>query len=98
MEPVPFKGTYREAGWQRCGAMSAADGITFTPWPHATMPNWSMPALEAAKCVARQGDDLFERARSIALTFWDAYLKNDAKAKERLTGGQFGSSVVVEKK
>jgi predicted DsbA family dithiol-disulfide isomerase len=59
--PVPFKGTYREAGWQRCGAMSAADGITFTPWPHPTMPNWSLPALEAAKCVARQGEALFER-------------------------------------
>ena len=59
--PVPFKGTYREAGWQRCGQMSSVDGITFTPWPHATMPNWSMPALEAAKCVARQGDELFER-------------------------------------
>ena len=61
VSPVPFKGTYREAGWQRCGAMSAVDGITFTPWPHATMPNWSLPALEAAKCVMRQGEDLFER-------------------------------------
>lgn len=59
--PVPFKGTYREAGWQRCNAMSAEDGIGFTPWPHETLPNWSMPALEAAKCVARQGDELFER-------------------------------------
>ncbi len=59
--PVPFKGTYREAGWQRCGAMSAVDGIVFTPWPHPTMPNWSLPALEAAKCVARQGDELLER-------------------------------------
>ena len=58
---MPFKGTYREAGWQRCGAMSAADGIVFTPWPHPVMPNWSLPALEAAKCVARQGDELFER-------------------------------------
>jgi len=59
--PVAFKGTYREAGWQRCGAMSTADGIAFTPWPHATMPNWSLPALEAAKCVMRQGEELFER-------------------------------------
>src|SRR5262245_63390333 len=41
--------------------MSVDDGIAFTPWPHATLPNWSMPALEAAKCVARQGDELFER-------------------------------------
>lgn len=41
--------------------MAAADGITFTPWPHPQMPNWSLPALEAAKCVARQGETLFER-------------------------------------
>jgi predicted DsbA family dithiol-disulfide isomerase len=63
--PVPavaFKGTYREDGWRRCGQMAAVDGISFTPWPHAQMPNWSLPALEAAKCVARQGEELFERA------------------------------------
>jgi predicted DsbA family dithiol-disulfide isomerase len=59
--PVPFKGTYREEGWRRCGQMSAADGITFTPWPHEHMPNWSVPALEGAKCLARQGDEVFER-------------------------------------
>jgi predicted DsbA family dithiol-disulfide isomerase len=71
--PVPavsFKGTYREEGWRRCGQMAAADGITFTPWPHAQMPNWSMPALEAAKCVARQGDALFER---VNLTLFEAF-------------------------
>lgn len=60
--PAGFKGTYREEGWRRCGQMSAVDGLTFTPWPHPTMPNWSLPALEAAKCVAKHGDpDLFER-------------------------------------
>lgn len=59
--PVPFKGTYREEGWRRCGQMAAVDGVTFTPWPHAQMPNWSLPALEAAKCVARQSEDAFER-------------------------------------
>ncbi len=62
MPAVAFKGTYREDGWRRCGEMAASDGITFTPWPHAQMPNWSLPALEAAKCVARQGDAVFERA------------------------------------
>ena len=30
---VRFQGTYREQGWRRCAEMSAADGITFTPWP-----------------------------------------------------------------
>jgi predicted DsbA family dithiol-disulfide isomerase len=59
---TPFKGTYREEGWRRCGQMSAVDGITFTPWPHESMPGFSLPALEAAKCVAKQGEALFERA------------------------------------
>ena len=58
---VPFKGTYREEGWRRCNQMSAGDGITFTPWPHAALPGWSLPALEAAKCVAKQGEAVFER-------------------------------------
>jgi predicted DsbA family dithiol-disulfide isomerase len=58
---APFKGTYREAGWQRCGQMSAGDGITFTPWPHESMPGFSLPALEAAKCAAKQGEEVFER-------------------------------------
>jgi predicted DsbA family dithiol-disulfide isomerase len=67
---VSFKGTYREDGWRRCGQMAAADGITFTPWPHPQMPNWSLPALEAAKCVARQGDELFER---VDLALFEAF-------------------------
>jgi predicted DsbA family dithiol-disulfide isomerase len=60
-ENVPFKGTYREAGWQRCNQMSAGDGIVFTPWPHDALPGWSLPALEAAKVVAKQGEAVFER-------------------------------------
>ena len=59
---IAFKGTYREAGWQRCGSMAAQDGITFTPWPHADhYPNWSLPALEAVKCLQQQGRDAVER-------------------------------------
>ena len=57
----PFRGTYREEGWRRCGQMSADDGIVFTPWPHPVMPGHSLPALEAAKCAAKQGDEVFER-------------------------------------
>jgi predicted DsbA family dithiol-disulfide isomerase len=42
--------------------MAEPDGITFTPWPHAGQyPNWSLPALEAAKCMARQGAAAFDR-------------------------------------
>jgi predicted DsbA family dithiol-disulfide isomerase len=51
--------------------MSAADGIVFTPWPHTDhYPRWSLPALEAAKCVARQGPEAFER---IHLRFYEAF-------------------------
>ncbi len=57
-----FHGTYREEGWRRCARMSAGDGIVFTPWPHTDhYPHWSLPALEGAKCVARQGPEAFER-------------------------------------
>ncbi len=59
---VRFQGTYREEAWRRCARMSEADGIRFAPWPHPDVfPSWSVPALEAAKCAARQGADLFER-------------------------------------
>src|SRR3989475_6849215 len=51
---VGFKSTYREAGWRRCAEMSAADGIRFTPWPHAELPGWSLPALAAAKCRSEE--------------------------------------------
>ena len=61
---VRFTGTYREQGWRRCAAMSAGDGIGLTPWPHEELPGWSLPALEAAKCVAKQGDELFARVHA----------------------------------
>jgi predicted DsbA family dithiol-disulfide isomerase len=77
--PVPFKGTYREDGWRRCGQMAAADGIVFTPWPHATMPNWSLPALEAAKCVARQSEAAFER---VNLALFEAYFTHSRNIAE----------------
>jgi predicted DsbA family dithiol-disulfide isomerase len=58
---VAFKGTYREEAWRRCGAMAEPDGIRFSPWPRDDYPDCSLPALEAAKCVARQGAEPFER-------------------------------------
>ena len=63
-EPEPnvrFKGTYREEGWKRCNAMAEPDGIHYTPYPREDYPAWSLPALEAAKCVALQGPEPFER-------------------------------------
>jgi predicted DsbA family dithiol-disulfide isomerase len=58
---VTFKGTYREAAWQRAAVMSAPDGVTFTMWARDDYPTWSLPALEAARCIASQGDEAFER-------------------------------------
>ena len=58
---VTFKGTYREAAWQRAALMSAPDGLTFTMWARDDYPTWSLPALEAARCVASQGNEAFER-------------------------------------
>jgi predicted DsbA family dithiol-disulfide isomerase len=80
---VPFKGTYREEGWRRCAEMSAADGISFTPWPHASLPAFSLPALEAAKCVARQGDeDVFERVHAALYEAFFTHSRNIADRDE----------------
>jgi predicted DsbA family dithiol-disulfide isomerase len=40
---------------------AASDGITYTPWPRDDYPEWSLPALEAAKCVELQGAETFDR-------------------------------------
>jgi predicted DsbA family dithiol-disulfide isomerase len=50
--------------------MSAGDGIRFTPWPHGELPGGSLPALEAAKCVKKQDEALFER---VHLGLYEAY-------------------------
>jgi predicted DsbA family dithiol-disulfide isomerase len=84
-EPDPsatFKGTYREEGWRRCGAMAAPDGIRFVPWARDDYPDWSLPALEAAKCVALQGEEAFSR---LHLQLYQAFFErgiNIAKAAE----------------
>ena len=84
-EPDPtatFKGTHREDGWRRCGAMAASDGITFTPWPRDDYPRWSLPALRAAKCVARQGPDAFERLHLLLYEALFTRSVNIARAEE----------------
>ena len=76
--PVAFRGTYREAGWRRCDEVSREDGIAFTPWPHPAMPGWSLPALEAAKCAAKQGQ--FER---VHLRLFRAYFTESRNIADR---------------
>lgn len=36
-------------------------GITFQMWTRPDFPQWSLPALEAAKCAELQGPEAFER-------------------------------------
>jgi predicted DsbA family dithiol-disulfide isomerase len=57
---VRFRGTYREAAWQRIASMVEAEGIRWQMWQREEFPNWSLPALEAAKCAALQGEEAFE--------------------------------------
>lgn len=60
--------------------MSAADGIRFTPWPHTHYPNWSLPALEAAKCVAEQSKELFTR---LHLRLYEAFFTESRDIADR---------------
>lgn len=81
-EPDPsvrYQGTYREAAWQRANELVRGDA-TFTPWQRADYPNWSLPALEAAKCVARQGADAFER---IHLRLYEAFFTHGRNIADR---------------
>jgi predicted DsbA family dithiol-disulfide isomerase len=67
---VTFKGTYREAAWQRCRELATDAGVTFRMWDRPDFPTSSMPALEGAKCVALQGDLLFE---ALHLKLYEAF-------------------------
>jgi predicted DsbA family dithiol-disulfide isomerase len=65
LRPVPdpsatFKGTHREEAWRRCQELARDTGAIFRPWDRPDFPATSMPALEAAKCVAFQGEASFE--------------------------------------
>lgn len=65
LRPVPdpsarFAGTYREEAWRRCRDLARDAGVTFRLWDRPDFPTCSMPALEAAKCVALQGEPVFE--------------------------------------
>jgi predicted DsbA family dithiol-disulfide isomerase len=87
LRPVPdpsvtFKGTYREEAWKRCAAMAEPDGVVFTMWGRDDYPTSSLPALEAAKCVALQGEEAFRR---LHLRLYEAFFtrgKNIAVAEE----------------
>src|SRR5262245_50976962 len=50
--------------------MAQGDDIEFVPWTRDDYPNWSLPALEAAKCVAREGAEAVER---VHLRLYEAF-------------------------
>jgi len=65
LRPAPdpsavFAGTYREEAWRRCRDLAADTPVVYRMWARPDYPQWSFPALEAAKCVAFQGEALFE--------------------------------------
>lgn len=82
---VAFKGTYREEAWRRCAQMSAGDGITYIPYAGARYPDWSLPALEAAKCVARQGREAFDRVHLRLYEALFTHSRNIADVDEVIT-------------
>src|SRR5262249_49332107 len=57
---APFRGTRREATWRRIAAMVKPDGINWKLWKRDDYPNWSLPALEAAKCAALQSAEAYD--------------------------------------
>ena len=59
---VTFTGTHRESGWARCRDLARDTDVEYRMWTRRDYPAWSMPALDAAKCVALQGPDRFEAA------------------------------------
>jgi predicted DsbA family dithiol-disulfide isomerase len=66
LRPAPdpaaqFRGTRREAGWQRAARLAAPDGVVFNMWARDDFPNWSIPALAAAKCAAFQSQEAYRR-------------------------------------
>lgn len=85
LRPVPdptatFHGTYREAAWRQASSQSADVGITFRMWTRADFPQWSLPALEAAKCAELQGTDAFERMH---LSLFRAFFEEGLNIGER---------------
>jgi predicted DsbA family dithiol-disulfide isomerase len=56
-----FRGTRREQGWQRAAQLAAPDGVMFHMWQRDDFPNWSIPALAAAKCASFQSKEAYDR-------------------------------------
>lgn len=62
--------------------MSAGDGITYVPYQGAQYPTWSLPALEAAKCVELQGPEAFDRVHFALYEAFFTRSRNIGDARE----------------
>ena len=87
LRPAPdptavFRGTYREEAWRRVKEQADREGIPFTLWRREDFPIWSLPALEAARCVARQGEELFEAVHLALFRAFFAEGRNVGEKKE----------------
>lgn len=59
-DPTVAWNDYRARNWARAASMP--ESAVFRPWPaDKPYPQWSLPALEAAKWAAAQGEDAFAR-------------------------------------
>jgi predicted DsbA family dithiol-disulfide isomerase len=58
---VKFRGTSRPQGWQRAARLAAPDGVVFNMWERDDFPDWSIPALAAAKCASFQSKEAYDR-------------------------------------
>ncbi|MBI2080279.1 MAG: DsbA family protein [candidate division NC10 bacterium] len=77
---VRFKGTYREAAWQRASTSAADVGITFRMWTREDFPTTSLPAQQAAKAAERLGPDAFETAH---LALFRAFFEEEVNIGSR---------------
>ena len=75
--------------------MTAPDGVKFTMWARDDYPTWSLPALEAAKCVALQGEELLER---VHLLLFEAFFTkgNNIGNREEVTEVVRGAGVEMD--
>jgi len=76
--------------------MAASDGVKFTMWARDDYPTWSLPALEAAKCVGFQGHEVFER---VHLLLFEAFFSKGINIgkREKVTEVVRGAGVEMDR-
>lgn len=79
---MTFKGTFREAAWARCRDLARDTSAEYRTWERPDYPTWSLPALDAAKCVLLQGETPFEVLHIALYRAFFAEGVNIARAEE----------------